>query len=1369
MNPFGRLGRVVAMALSLVIFAPVADIATAQVPSGEIPSVSRAVPTNTVYPAITGTARVPNTLTASRGTWGNAPTTFTNAWYRCTTAAAKATAKPASCTLVDGQTAATYVLSTADAGKFVVASVTAGNTSGSLTRWSASTVAIVAQYLPPANTVAPALTGNKAVSQILTVSNGTWTETPSSYAYKWFRCTATQVAANAKPAACTEIGGQTNATYTLVTADAARFIVASVTATNTVSSVTKWSASTTAVAALPAPVNTVAPALSGSAQVSRIVSLTDGTWTYRPTSYTYKWYSCTATKAAGTTLPAGCTQIVGATASTYQLLARQKAKFVLGMVKATNRVGSTVRYTATTTAVKVPAPYSPSVFDRAVPDIRYEGEATPEPASAISGDAKLGSVLVASKGVWLGYPLPEVSYSYWYRCDLEHLAASTSRPSDCYAIAGSNGASGETYLIVEEDVGHFLAFEVIATNNRGTSRYFTPTTDAVSATPTLIAAPTVTGSPGYGETLSTSQGRWSVAPGLALNYSYSWRRCATSTPNLFAGIPVGCETISGANGSTHLVTINDLGSYLVATVAVTNGYQETVSASSLATQLVRSIPTNLSVPEVEGSRGPSGVLSVQTGTWVAYPAATTTVQWYRCANAAYSPETFLQNSCSIISGETSIDYSLTAIDKGKFVTAAVTVRNALGAATSWAGVYDYQATKFAPELVSPPIVSGTLTVGTDAVISSSGAWNADPWPFGALKQLWFTCDTADSGFEDVGGPRADPPFNCVLQGNGYNDRRTIHRLMVGKFLFLAMTLRNEWGSKTAVVSVGIPRSAPTLVTAHVVGGVSAVGETLNATSGSWVVYPENTSYQWYRCTSAVTSHQLVKPAQCDALPGDTDHNYLLNDADYGKFLSVSMTKSNELGTLTVWSRTAGAVGTKPESVTSPTLDGSPEVGQSLTISSGQWTGDPDPDLSFAMYACDGPITSQDAIETPGCQQFFGPAVTSLSLGTDNSCFSNDDGNVVCWGPNQFGEVGDGTTVTRRAAVRAGVQSVKQVSVGETHTCALLLGGQVDCWGLIQGDLRGNGTVSYSGSDPNRVFNVSNAIQIASGLHHSCALRIDGTVSCWGARVWLGGSGFTTGAEQVPGIENAIQISHSMRHACAVLADGTVKCWGYNAKGQIGDGTNQTRVTPVFVSGINNATAVSTGENNTCALLADGTVKCWGDNWGYQLGLNANADGSNIPVILGGISSAVQISTNDRSACALISDGSIKCVGDNDFGALGNGAHGPASATPSNVVGINNAVSIAQNSHRGCALLETNEIKCWGYSGDPGSIGRIGDGTQFDRYSPVSIRFDLSTDVIFPIPQQLEGKWLIAGVRGASKYGTSSDSWSNPIGPIGPTH
>jgi hypothetical protein len=558
------------------------------------------------------------------------------------------------------------------------------------------------------------------------------------------------------------------------------------------------------------------------------------------------------------------------------------------------------------------------------------------------------------------------------------------------------------------------------------------------------------------------------------------------------------------------------------------------------------------------------------------------------------------------------------------------------------------------------------------------------------------------------------------------------------------------------------------VKAHVVGGVTAVGETLNATSGSWVVYPETTSYQWYRCASAVTSHQLIKPGQCDAILDETDQNYLLDDADYGKFLSVSMTKSNELGTLTVWSRTAGAVGSKPESVTSPTLFGSPETGQSLTISSGQWTGDPAPDLSFAMYACDGPITSQSAIETPGCQQFFGPAVTSLSLGTDNSCFSNDDGNVVCWGSNKFGEAGDGTTVTRPAAVVARAESVSQISVGERHTCALLDSGEVDCWGLNQGGALGDGTRTAS-SLPRRVIGVSNAIEVASGFEHSCALREDGTVVCWGQKIWIGGGSVVSSAEQVPGLENVIQISHSMRHACAVLADGTVKCWGNNEEGQIGDGTNQTRVTPVFVSGINNATAVSTGQDNTCALLADGTVKCWGDNGGSQLGLNANAD-SNVPVILGGISSAVQISITDRSACALISDGTIKCVGDNRFAGLGNGTETPITTTPTTVFGIDNAVAIETETHRGCALLETNQIKCWGYSGFPEGDGggRIGDGAQIDRYSPVSIRFDLSTDVIFPISQQLEGKWLIAGVRGVSKYGTSSDSWSNPIGPIGPT-
>jgi alpha-tubulin suppressor-like RCC1 family protein len=131
----------------------------------------------------------------------------------------------------------------------------------------------------------------------------------------------------------------------------------------------------------------------------------------------------------------------------------------------------------------------------------------------------------------------------------------------------------------------------------------------------------------------------------------------------------------------------------------------------------------------------------------------------------------------------------------------------------------------------------------------------------------------------------------------------------------------------------------------------------------------------------------------------------------------------------------------------------------------------------------------------------------------------------------------------------------------------------------------------------------------------------------------------------------------------VLSDGTIKCWGSNDKGQLGSGSGaMTSATPVKVSGINSALQVTVGYAHACAVLSDGTARCWGDNTTGQLGNNSTS-GSSTPVQVSGITTAIAISAGSQTAqvsdysahtCAVLSDGTVKCWGWNYFCQLGNG-------------------------------------------------------------------------------------------------------------------
>ena len=155
-----------------------------------------------------------------------------------------------------------------------------------------------------------------------------------------------------------------------------------------------------------------------------------------------------------------------------------------------------------------------------------------------------------------------------------------------------------------------------------------------------------------------------------------------------------------------------------------------------------------------------------------------------------------------------------------------------------------------------------------------------------------------------------------------------------------------------------------------------------------------------------------------------------------------------------------------------------------------------------------------------------------------------------------------------------------------------------------------------------------------------------------------------------GISNAILIAAGDSHTCALLPDGTVDCWGLNDSGELANGTVHNSSTPVQVNGISNAILIAASNFHTCALLFGGTIECWGWNGDGQLG-NGESGSSSYevsPVQVNGISDATWISAGDLHTCALLPGGASKCWGANVYGQLGNGTT-TDSSTPVDVIGI----------------------------------------------------------------------------------------------------
>jgi alpha-tubulin suppressor-like RCC1 family protein len=348
------------------------------------------------------------------------------------------------------------------------------------------------------------------------------------------------------------------------------------------------------------------------------------------------------------------------------------------------------------------------------------------------------------------------------------------------------------------------------------------------------------------------------------------------------------------------------------------------------------------------------------------------------------------------------------------------------------------------------------------------------------------------------------------------------------------------------------------------------------------------------------------------------------------------------------------------------------------------------------------------------------SATAIASGYTHTCALRIEGTVACWGNNAAGQLGDGTATDSLTPVAVtDITGAVSVAAGESHTCAVRSDATVACWGGNDYWQLGNGTNTNS-LIPKQVSGITDAVSVAAGKLHTCVVRSGGTVSCWGRNFsgQLGNGLSNTNAPtpvQVTGITDAIAVAAGESHTCAVRSNGTVSCWGYNGDGQLGNGTTTSSSTPVEVSGITDATGVAAGPSHTCATHTDGTVSCWGYNSYGQLG-NGTTTTSSTPVAVTGITNAVAITVGTYHTCATRTDGRVSCWGYNGAGQLGNGSNATRVTTAVEVTGTTDAVTIAAGNYDTCATHTDGTVSCWGYNAN----GELGDGTTDYSNVPVAV-------------------------------------------------
>jgi len=351
---------------------------------------------------------------------------------------------------------------------------------------------------------------------------------------------------------------------------------------------------------------------------------------------------------------------------------------------------------------------------------------------------------------------------------------------------------------------------------------------------------------------------------------------------------------------------------------------------------------------------------------------------------------------------------------------------------------------------------------------------------------------------------------------------------------------------------------------------------------------------------------------------------------------------------------------------------------------------------------------------------LGTAVAArLAAGSSHACAVADDGNTFCWGSNVYRQLGDGTQTDRDGPVRVKALSAKATAIaaGWNHACIITPTAGVQCWGLNEFGQLGNGSTEETDAAVDVVGLSSGVKAVVGGRRHGCALLQSGSMQCWGANDYGQlGTGDTI-ASPVPvtvsGLGNTVTgIAAGDFSTCAIVAGGAAKCWGRNDAGQLGTGTYTDNVVPTPVVGLDGGVAeISIDSLGACAVLESGAVTCWG----YILGAGDLYASSNVPIEVLPADSASSVRVGYDHRCVRLLSGAVACWGLGRSGAIGDGALVDRSV-PTEVAQLNGPLEIATGLEYSCALLASGEIHCWGY----GANGQLGHGRPARRSVPVGV-------------------------------------------------
>lgn len=320
------------------------------------------------------------------------------------------------------------------------------------------------------------------------------------------------------------------------------------------------------------------------------------------------------------------------------------------------------------------------------------------------------------------------------------------------------------------------------------------------------------------------------------------------------------------------------------------------------------------------------------------------------------------------------------------------------------------------------------------------------------------------------------------------------------------------------------------------------------------------------------------------------------------------------------------------------------------------------------------------------------SVQPMGLGSGFSCTVLASSSVACWGRGDVGQMGNGATADSLLPVTAlGLHDARSLSASGGHVCVTTVAnGAVRCWGTNTfGEIATTPICSTCASTQPTYpgvtgLSATGASAVGAGEFFTCALAAptggSGTVWCWGTNVNGAYGDGTTGAggatPNASHVTDAVALAVGWYHVCALRADGSVWCWGGNAYGEVGTPDLGSAVTePFHVPLPDAAIAISSGANHSCALLRSQELRCWGTNASGQLGVSVDTLASSAPVRPGQDTDGgaplrfVAIACGGYHTCGIAPEGTVRCWGNNNESEIGNGVTLGRVSTPTEVIGF----------------------------------------------------------------------------------------------------